>query len=383
MITRLAEYSGTRLAGTRLAGTRLAGVRLASLTLAAAMLIACGEEPVPEAKEIVRPVKLMTISLGEDAGTLEFPGNVKATQSVELGFEVAGKIVELPISDGQAVKKGALLGKLDEADFIAVREAAEADRKAARSAYERAKRIFDQGAGSQAEVDKTLRDIDVAKQQLVKAQKALDDSSLKAPFSGKVSRKIADNFQNVQAKQAIVLLEDISSLELDVNVPEQDFARMTPGLTLKQRNERVRPEIEVSTIAGRRFAARLISFETAADPVTRTYLATFAFDNPEDVNVLPGMTAKVVLHLLAKKPSESDNAGLLIPAAAVVTDIDGSAYVWRYDAGGTQVNKAGVTVGDMSDSSIRVLSGLQGGDRIAVAGAAHLREGMKVRPLGE
>ena len=368
MITRLSVYPG---------------LRLASLALTAVTLMACGDEPVPEAKEIVRPVKLMTINLGESAGTLEYPGKVTATQSVELGFEVAGKIVELPISDGLVVKKGTLLGKLDDADFVAARDAAEANRKAALSAYERAKRIFDQGAGSQAEVDKTLRDIDVAKQQLVKAQKALDDSTLKAPFSGQVSRKIADNFQNVKAKQPIALLEDISSLELDVNVPEQDFSRMKPGLSLEQRNKRGRPEIQISTLPGSKFPARLISFETSADPVTRTYLASFAFDNPDDVNVLPGMTAKVILHLRADKPGDSGISGLLIPVTAVVTDTDGSAYVWRYDAGASQVNKAVVTVGDMSGASIRVLGGLQGGDRIVMAGAAHLHEGMKVRPLGE
>jgi RND family efflux transporter MFP subunit len=368
MTSRLSEYSG---------------LQLACLALIAAMLTACGEEPVPEKIEVIRPAKLMTVSLGGSAGVLEYPGKVTATQSVELGFEVAGKIVELPISDGQAVSKGDLLGKLDDSDFVAARDAAEADRKAAESAYERAKRIFDQGAGSQAEVDKTLRDIDVARQQLITAQKALSDSSLKAPFSGWVSRRIADNFQNVQAKQAVLLLEDIGSLELDVNVPEQDFSRMTPGLTLQQRNERIRPEIQISTLPGRRFPARLISFETNADPVTRTYLASFAFDNPDDVNVLPGMTAKVILDLPAVSSDESGNAGLSVPATAVVTDIEGNAYVWRYQADGAQVSKVVVKIGDMSGSSIRILSGLQDGDRIAVAGAAHLKEGMKVRPLGE
>jgi len=368
MIPRLSEFPGFRLAG---------------LVLIAAMLMACGEEPVPETKEVVRPVKLMTISLGGSAGTLEYPGKVSATQSVELGFEVAGKIVELPISDGLAVKKGVLLGRLDDANFVAARDAAEANRKATRSAYERAKRIFDQGAGSQAEVDKTLRDIDVAKQQLVKAQKALDDTALKAPFSGMVSRKIADNFQNVQAKQAILLLEDITSLELDVFVPEQDFVRMKPGLTLKQRTERGKPEIHVSTISGPGFAARLLSFETTADPVTRTYRATFAFDNPADVNVLPGMTAKVILHLPGDDSQKTDEQGLMIPVSAVVVDTDGNAYVWRYDTGSTQVSRAEVKLAEMSAASVRVLSGLQGGETIAISGAAHLREGMKVRPLNK
>ena len=355
-------------------------LRAAGLLFAAVLVYGCGDKEPPPEKEVVRPVKLMTINQSADGRSLEYPGRVSANQSVELSFEVPGRIVELPIDDGTAVKQGDMIGRLDQADYVAARDAAEANRNAAQSAYERAKRIFDQGAGSQAEVDSTLRDIEVARQELVKAQKALDDTTLLAPFTGKVSRKIAENFQNVQAKESIALLEDISSLQLDVNVPEQDFVRMTPGLTIEQRNERARPKIQVSTIAADPFPARLISFETTADPVTRTYLATFAFDNPEDVNVLPGMTAKVILDLPADV-MRANETGMLIPATAVVTDADGSAYVWRFDESTSKVSKAVVTIGDMSGASIRVLDGLEGGDRIATAGAAHLREGMEVRPL--
>jgi len=355
-------------------------LRLGSVMLTTFLLVACGDEAPPEKKEIVRPVKLMMLDAGGAGTTVEYPGKISAARSVELGFEVPGKIIELPISDGLAVKQGTLLGRLDDSDYVAARDSAEANRKATESAYKRAKRIFDQGAGSQAEVDSTLRDIDVARQSLKQAQKALNDAVLKAPFSGWVSRKIADNFQNVQAKQPILLLEDISSLELDVNVPEQDFVRMKPGISLAQRTERVKPEIQVSTMSGRSFAAKLKSFETAADPTTRTYKATFAFSKPADVNVLPGMTAKVILHIPADAEKVT-GSGFLIPAAAVIVDTDGSAYVWRFDQGSSQVSRATVTLGDMSGASVRVLSGLQGGDRIAVSGAAHLQEGMKVRPL--
>jgi len=355
--------------------------RLAAVMLTTFLLVACGETEQPE-KEIVRPVKLMTLSGAGVASTVEYPGEISAARSVELGFEVPGKIVELPISDGLSVKKGALLGKLDDTDYVALRDGSEANRKAAQSAYTRAKNIFDQGAGSQAEVDARQRDIDIAIQQLKQSQKAMNDTALKAPFAGKVARKIADTFQNVQAKQPILLLEDISSLELDVDVPEQDFVRMKPGLTLAQRTARVNPEIRVSTIAGRGFAARLKSFKTSADPVTRTYEATFAFDNPSDVNLLPGMTAKVILHIPvdAEKATEG---GFLIPAAAAVVDTDGNAYVWGYDADSSRVTRVTVTLGDMLADSVRVLSGLKGGDRIAVSGAAHLQEGMKVKPLAE
>ena len=63
----------------------------------------------------------------------------------------------------------------------------------------------------------------------------------------------------------------------------------------------------------------------------------------------------------------------------MVTDSESGPYVWRFENG--TVSKADVTIGDMAGDSIRVLGGLQGGDRIAIAGAAHLREGMQVRPL--
>ena len=158
---------------------------------------------------------------------------------------------------------------------------------------------------------------------------------------------------------------------------------MKPGLTLAQRTARIKPEIQVSSIAGRGFAAKLKSFKTSADPVTRTYEATFAFDNPSDVNLLPGMTAKVVLHIPGDVADESSAAGKLVPASAVVVATDGSAYVWRYDAGSSQVTRATVTLGEMSADNVRVLSGLESGDQIAVSGAAHLQEGMKVRPLAK
>ena len=155
-----------------------------------------------------------------------------------------------------------------------------------------------------------------------------------------------------------------------------------PGSSLAQRNELVKPEIQVSTISDRSFAAKLKSFETAADPTTRTYKATFAFKKPADVNVLPGMTAKVILNIPGDVVKDA-GGGFLIPAAAAIVDTDGSAYVWRFDTGSSQVSRATVTLGDMSGESVRVLSGLQDGDRIAVSGAAHLQEGMKVRPLAE
>jgi len=354
------------------------------LLLAVALVLpACEKAPEPEVQDVVRPIKMMTLGGGGAGSTLEYPGTVSATRSVEMGFEVPGKIIELPITEGQQVRQGDMLAQLDPADYEAARDAAESNRRALRAAYNRAKKIFEQGAGSQAEVDKTLRDIRVAEEDLKKTQKALDDTTLKAPFSGEIARKIADNFQNVQAKEVILLLQDISSLEIDVTVPEQDFALATPGITLDQRTALAKPEIVVSTFPGRRFPARFESVSTTADPVTRTYAVTFAFDNPADLNVLPGMTAKVILHLSKGKLAEVGVSGFMVPVAAVAADDQGNAFAWRIDPDSMRVSRVAVELGQMAGDQVRVLSGLDGGDRIATAGVHHLREGMQVRPLGE
>ena len=349
----------------------------------ALVISACGGAPEPEATVTSRPVKMMTI--GGDSGgvTLEYPGAIAAATSVKLGFEVAGKIIEFSIEEGDKVEKGATLARLDPADYLAARDAAQSNRTALGAAYERSKKIFEQGAGSQAEVDRTLRDIEVAKEDLKKAQKALDDTTLKAPFSGDIPRKIAENFQNVQAKEAILLLQDISSLEMDVTVPEQDFVLATPNIGYEERTAKTSPVIVASSISNRRFPARFKSLSTAADPVTRTYHATFAFDNPEDINILPGMTAKVILHLPAEKLVEVGMPGFMAPSGAVVADEQGKAYVWRVDPGTMQVSRAQVALGPMGQSEVRILSGLEPGERIAISGVHYLSEGMLVRPLDQ
>ena len=354
----------------------------AGVFLVAFALSACDKPPPPEVEAAPRPVKMMTVGDNAQSVTWEYPGEIKAVRSVKLGFEVPGRIIELPIEDGLRLNEGELVGRLDPVDYEAARDAALADRKAKRSAYNRAKNIFDEGAGSQAEVDSTLRDIKVAEQDLKKAQKALDDTVLKAPYTGMVGEKLADNFQNVRAKEPVLVYQDITSLEMDVTVPERDFVRLRQGLTMEEHNAIVRPEVAISSIPGRTFPARVKSFTTTADPVTRTYKATFSFENPVDVNILPGMTARVILNPPADMLEKyTALGGLSIPLVATAGDEQGMAYVWLVDPDSMQVSRKPVTLGEIYETRVQITSGLQHGDRIAISGVTSLQEGVKVRPL--
>ena len=358
-------------------------IRLFIVVISILLLPACGKPPEPEIKEDSRPVKMMTLGSVSGKVRLEYPGVISAVESVELGFEVPGKIIALPITESQEVMEGDLLARLDPVDYRAARDSAESHRRALSAAYRRAKRIFDQNASSQAEVDQALRNIQVATEELKSAQKALDDTYLKAPFSGQIAKIYADNFQNVQAKEPILLIHDLSSLEIDVTVPEQDIALGSPGISNEERTRRMQPEIEISALPGKRFPAQVHSLITSADPVTRTYEATLAFANSANVTILPGMTAKVITQINAEKLTDAGVSGFMIPAAATAVDAQSNAYVWRVDPDTMQVSRVAVQLGAMSGANVRVLSGLGQGDRIAISGAHHLREGMRVRPLNE
>ena len=347
------------------------------------MLPACGKPPEPELKENVRPVKMMTLGSPEDIVTLEYPGVIDSPKHVDLGFEVAGQIIELPIVSSQEVMKGDLLARLDPRDYKAARDAATSHLRAMSAANNRAKRIFEQNAGSQAEVDDALRNFQVAKEDLKTAQKALEDTYLKAPFSGQIAEIPADNFQNVQAKEKILLLHNISSLEIDVTVPERDIAIIPPGLSVEELTQMSQPEVEVSTVPDQRFPARFKKIDSTADPVSRTYPATFSFANPTDLMILPGMTAKVTLHVKSEEKIKQMKSGFMIPVVATAVDEQSNAYIWRVDPKTMQVSRIKVKLGEMSGAKVRILNGLKQGDRIAISGVHHLREGMKVHPLSK
>jgi RND family efflux transporter MFP subunit len=352
--------------------------RLVIALLAALILAAC-EKEVAEAPEITRPVRILTIETLQAGATLSYPGEILGVQNAEIAFEVPGRLIELPAEEGIEVTEGQLLAQVDPADFQAALNAAQAEYRNSKETFERFEEVFAKGAISRQDFDNQRRQFEVAEANLATARKAVSDTELRAPFAGRIGRVYVENFNNIQAKQAILLLQDLSQLDVIVNVPEQDWQRAKPGLTLAQQTERAKPFVTLPTFPDREFPARITEVAASADPVTRTFAARGRFDPPEDIVILPGMSATVTVRI------DPDAAGLSdavqIPASAVVGGNDGGSYVWMVDAATMTVSLAPVTVGQMSGSSITIVDGLSAGDRIAISGVQQLADGMKVREL--
>jgi len=340
---------------------------------AALVFPGCAEE-VPPAKPVARPVKILTLSDAGATRRLEYPGEVEAGQDADVAFEVAGKIVELPVEEGQDVEAGALLARLDPRDYQSRLDAERAKSGAAKAEYDRVRALFEADVNSQQQLDRAKRQYEVTTANLERAEKALEDTRLIAPFAGTVARKLVKDFRNVQAKEPVIVLQDDSSLEIVVNVPERDLA-----LGSKRDGERLRrvvnPRVTVSAFPDRVFPAEVSERATTADPATRTYAITLTFLPPEDLNVRPGMTASVAIEI----PEELTHSGYALPARAVLMNEGSEPYVWRVDPSAMTVARATIVPGELSGDQLEIRSGLQPGDQIAVSGVHQLRDGMTVR----
>jgi RND family efflux transporter MFP subunit len=302
----------------------------------------------------------------------QFPGEVRADQRAELAFVVSGPLVELPIQEGQFVEAGALLARIDPRDFANERDGRQSDRNEARAQFDRVTRAFASQAVTAAERDQARARFQVAEAELALAEKRLEDSELRAPFPGGVARRLVENFQTVQAGAPIVLLEDITRLEVRIQLPEQDVVRLPAGESLLG--------AEVGTVTfgalpGRQFPVTVKELETRADARTNTYRVVLSLPRPEEANILPGMSASFVPH-----GSVVEIRSLyFLPVEALQATPDRSSFVWVLDPKESTVQRRPVRIGTLSGRSIQVLEGLSEGDRVITAGAAYLADGELVR----
>ncbi len=331
---------------------------------------------VRQEEELVRPVKTMVIESPFAFSGRKYPGKVQAHREVDLAFQVAGPLIELPVRNGEEVTIGQVLARIDPRDFENELNAQKAVLAKAKHDVEKVERLFQSGVANQQEVVDTKAAFDVAEADSKIAEKALDDTYLRAPFGGVIANTFVENFQSVRAKQEILSLQDVSSVEIVINVPEERVA-----LKLKDKDA-FGLIATFDYLPGREFEVELVEFATEADQATQTFAVTVAMPAPTYVNVLPGMTATIKPY--RKQLEDDESAGFAIPIDAVPVDELGTYHVWKVNndsSGRLSVHRVDVQVGEMVQNDIIVLSGLSKGDRIATAGVHLLREGQQVRLL--
>jgi RND family efflux transporter MFP subunit len=339
--------------------------------LALTLLVGCGKKQTEEPAPVVRPVKTMIVG-GITSGALSFPATVEAGEKALLSFRVSGRLIELPVEEGMAVETDQLIGRLDPTDFQIAIDEAQANFVKASSDYRRYQQLYEKNAIPLAELELRRSQRDVAKARLDEANRNLGYTYLRAPFDGNIGRRYVENFMDVRAQEEIVDLNDVTSVEIIFDVAENLVKGIEAGW-----NAEVFAVFDAAP--DKRFPLRRKEIATRADPTTQTFRATFTMPQPDDLLLLPGMTAEVRVVITTTEAVVEDDR-TTIPALAVIGGPSGEAFVWVVDPDKMTVRKQEVTVGPMTGTeNIVVREGLQTGDIIVIAGVTQLQEGLEVR----
>lgn len=347
--------------------------KIMMVTALTGMLFGCGEAPVAEKAEVIRPAKLIDVQLSSDIKRFSLPAVVEASNSKDMTFQVSGQVEKLNVREGQEVKEGDIIATMVQRNFSNQLQTAQTQFDAAKLDFERAERLIVENAIAQTVFDQRKTQLDVTTAALDTAKKAIEDTVLRAPFNGVVAVEHVEELDTVTPSQPIYTLQSDGPAEALVKLPASLVTRA-------KQIEPIESVVILDTASDIEIDAKFVTISTLADEQSQTFDVRFSFTSPENLTILPGMTGVVRLALTLNNGKESQTDKISIPLNAVVSDGNGQ-YVWKVDTQTMTVSKHKIEVGTGVGETLTVESGINDGDTIVGAGASYLTEGMKIRRL--
>lgn len=391
-------------------------LKAAGVSLLGAALTACSGEP--QRKEVTSdpvPVSVGRVQKVQERETVSVSGTVSTPNSpANVCFLVSGKVVFVGPREGEYVRKGQVLARIDPTDFAlslkgVAAQAASAqaalekamnsarpelleqarisyeraedeyrrmkmlydskslapnDFQKYKAAYEHAKQEYEQAkAGGQRE-DKALAKAGYRESaaHLEVARKALSDATLCAPMDGYIAKRSIEPGATASPGQTVFEIVQMDPLEVNVGVPETDVQTVRIGQ---------KADITVPALPGKSFqgTVRVINVSAATD--TRTYMTRIRVANPDHL-LRVGMVAE------ARIRGDRTVAMATLPGDAVVRDPQGATQVYVYYPDQKRVYAKRVEIGATTNRDVEIKSGLEGSELVVLAGQAKLRNGLVV-----
>lgn len=329
-------------------------LRAAGIFLVLVSFGASGQQKPPSAL----PVKAVPAKLARATLETSAVGSLRADEAIVIRPEIAGRIERIAFDEGQRVKKGALLARLEAAEPRAMLESSRVQVNLDKQRLERAEDLHKKGFISQQALDEAQSNYarSLAKQREDEAKLAKNE--IRAPFDGVAGLRQVSEGAYVAAGTDIARLEKIDQLKLDFRVPETFLAQLRPGLAVN---------VAVDAFP-QGFAGTIYAIEPAVDEQTRTVLARARVANA-DLKLRPGMFARVQLTLGVR-----ENA-IWIPEEAIVPRGQDS-YVFRVVDG--RVELVPVQTGTRRVGEVEILKGVAAGELVVTEGTQRLSPGMQV-----
>jgi RND family efflux transporter MFP subunit len=287
-----------------------------------------------------------------------YPGYLEEGNSVDISFKYGGTLQTLNVKEGSMVRKGQVLARVASPQMESTQRSAQATLEQAQDAYERLKKVHDNGSLPEIKWREMVANLEKAEAALDLANAMLADNTVTAPFDGTVTNLNAVKGESITPLKPVMRIISTEGLVVKISVPENEIAKVQLG---------DEAQILIPALNNRRCKGHIIEKNMTASLLTHSYPVKVLIDDRDEA-FTPGMIAKVVLS------SDFDN-GIVVPANAVLINNDGK-FVWVAKDG--RATRQSITISGYSGTGVVVSEGLHSGDIVIVKGYQKVSEGMKV-----
>ena len=368
-------------------------LRLAPVALAAMLAVAgCGKGDKDKAPEAIQNATVVTVRPTAVPMTVELPGRLDAYRQAQVRARVAGIVTARTYEEGQEVKQGAVLFRIDPAPLKAARDAAQgalAKAQAAALAASDKRRRYDdlvrdhavsERDHTEALADDTRAKADVAsaKAELARAQLQLDYATVTAPIAGRARRALVTEGALVGQDQATPLttVEQLNPIYVNFSQPAADVDALRRAVKSGHATGIAQHDVTVTLRRADGTAyplkGKLLFSDLAVDPTTDTVAMRALFPNPER-ELLPGAYVRIALDAAV------DQRAILVPRDALLRTAERTSV--RVVGTNGKVKDVEVVADQMSGRDWRITRGLSGGERVIVDNAAQFAPDTAVKPV--
>jgi membrane fusion protein (multidrug efflux system) len=323
-------------------------------------------------KEMTPPPETVTSAIVKEedwAPMLSAVGSISPVQGAVISTELAGTVAEVAFESGATVKKGDLLVHLDTSAEEAQLKSADADTELARADVERARDLATRKVISKAEIDAAESKFNQKSAMTENMRAIIAKKTIRAPFDGAAGIRTVNVGQMINAGQQIVPLQSLDPVFADFALPQQNLAKLSPGLEVR---------VTSDAVPGRVFGGKLTAINSMVDVATRNVTLQATLEN-SDHALRPGMFAKVDVVLPEK------HRALVIPGSAIsYAPFGDSVFVIEKQKDpktgkeSQTIRQQFVRVGETRGDFVSITTGLKPGETVVGTGVFKLRNGMAV-----
>jgi len=322
-----------------------------------------GQTPQVALPQLVEVARVTSITLPRSVTAV---GSLRSENAVMLRPEVAGRIVAIHFQEGQPVKKGQVVVRLDDSVVRAQLQQAQASLNLAASQHRRSVELGRQGFVSQQASDEAASQLQLQQASVALAQAQLEKTTLLAPFDGLTGLRNVSVGEYVSPGTDLVPLESIDPLQVDFRIPEQYLDQVQSGMQAGG----LQLELRFDALPGVVRQGVVGAVSPAVDVAGRSILLRANIVNADHL-LRPGMFARVHLRF--------DDARVLSVPETALAPLGQTQYVYRVENG--IIERVTVQIGQRQGGRVEVTAGLNEGDAVVVSGIQKVADGQRVRVM--